>query len=304
MSAIVRPARDSDADVIATFTAETWPDRQTGDYLPDVIHDWIATDNDDQQTLVAEWNSDVVGVLQVVLLSKDEAWCQGMRVHPAYRGHGIGMRLTEAGFNWARDHGASVARNMVFSWNTDGLGLSRAVGFEPTTVFRWAYPSLDSTLTNDAILEADPAVAWDYWTRSEAYKALNGLSLDRTETWALSTLTRDDLVWAADETALLRSHSDDTQALSYRTRDFIRDSDSGSEHVAEYGVAAWTDVSAAKSVFSAIAADAIRLQVDRARVLIPETPRIVSDAVFAGSDVADAPDFVFEADLTIPRNEQ
>lgn len=303
MSATVRPARESDADAITAFTADTWPDRQTGDYIPDVIHDWIAADDPHQQTLVAESDTDVVGLLQVVLLSDNEAWCQGMRVHPEYRGQEIGTSLTNAAFRWAHNQGATVARNIVFSWNTGGLALSRTVGFQPVTEFRWVYPDLSTDQSVAASIEGDPDSAWAYWARSDTKPSLRGLCLDRDETWALSELTREDLAWAADETSLLVLQDNGTRGMTYRTRVVERDTTNGPESLAEYGVAAWPDLDAARSLFTAISRDAAQLNVDRVRVLIPETTQYVSDATAAGCEIADGPDFVFEADLTTTRHE-
>ena len=49
---------------------------------------------------------------------------------------------------------------------------------------------------------------------------------------------------------------------------------------------------------AAIARDAAAAGADRARVLVPETPRHVSDAARARVPFVDEPDFVLERDLT------
>ena len=118
---VVRPATHDDYEAVAAFTRDTWPDRETGDYIPRVYHDWI--EGDDRGTFVLEVDKSpdgapeadgsVVGICQGVRLTGHEAWAQGMRTHPAHRGEGVGRRLTEAVFEWARERGATVCRNMV-----------------------------------------------------------------------------------------------------------------------------------------------------------------------------------------------
>jgi hypothetical protein len=87
--------------------------------------------------------------------------------------------------------------------------------------------------------------------------------------------------------------------MSYRTRTVERETDDDvAETWAEYGVAAWTDHEALSELAAAVAADAAAAGADHARVLVPETPRHVSDAAYARVPFADDPDFVLARDLT------
>ena len=171
---VVRGARPADADAVAAFTRDTWGERHE-DYIPRVFPEWAESDDPDRGTFVATLPPDaaaagdlddreagdthvtgdgdgaadagdpeaVVGCIQGALLGEWEAWGQGIRVDPAARGHGVGTALSEAVLDWARGRGATVCRNMVFSWNVMGLGQSRAVGFDPATEFRFAEPEPD-----------------------------------------------------------------------------------------------------------------------------------------------------------------
>jgi len=265
----VREARANDYDDVVTFTSDTWPDRETGDYLPDVFHDWLAAES--AKTAVAVDGDSAVGILQCVLLSDREAWLQGMRVDPEHRGRGVGSLLVEHLFDWARSEGATVARNMVFSWNQAGLGQARATGFDPTTEFRWLQPDPDTgeqsspgpgsrtrqdadeprsaSLRGDADTKrdddgplgvtTDPDVAWQYWQESEARDHLRGLALAPQESWAVRELTREDLRDAAAETAVFAVTSDDgARGMTFRVRDYERevegdDEESGDAEAAE-----------------------------------------------------------------------
>jgi len=291
----IRPARQDDHEAVAAFTRDTWED---GDYIPDVYPDWI--EGDGKQTLVADAGDAIAGLGQVVLLSEHEAWGQGLRVNPAFRGAGVSREITHSLFDWAREQGAAVARNMVFSWNQAGLGQSRATGYEPVTEFRWLHPDPASEPEMPEDVVADPNAAWSFWSHSDARDHLEGLALSLEESWAVQELTREMLVRAADETALLAvSDRRGTRGLVYRTRTWEREDDDGQEKTyAEYGVGAWEDLDAGRTLLDAVAADAADLGADETRVLIPETARAVSDGAYLRANISEEPDFVLAADLT------
>lgn len=298
----VRQATADDYDAVAAFTEDTWADRGVGDYIPDVFRQWIATDGPDQRTVVATVDDDIAGLCQGVLLSDHEAWAQGMRVDPDYRGEGVSPDLTTAIFEWARDQGATVCRNLVFSWNDAGLGQSRSVGFEPVTQFRFAHPTPDADAespaeeSGDLVVREDPASAWSCWRRSDAHCSLRGLVLDDSETWAVSELSREKLLALADDERVFAVQGEaGTHAAAVRVRD--SETESGDRY-AEYGFAVWDDLGAARTIFAAIARDAAALGADQTRVLFPESARHVSDVASARVAIADSPEFVFEKDLT------
>ncbi|WP_122088849.1 GNAT family N-acetyltransferase [Halalkalicoccus subterraneus] len=294
----LRDARLEDHEAVAAFTRNTWPDREVGDYLPDIYPEWIEGEN---HTLVAEAGEDVAGVAQCTMLSETEAWCQGMRVNPEYRGEGVARRLTHALFDWARDQGALVARSMVFSWNVPSMGLSRRIGFDPAAEYRWAIPEPDPNAEPGLAVTAEPDAAWHAWTDSDARNEVEGLALDPEETWAVSELSREDLRRAADETAVFAVRDDGLRGMSYRVRDYGREGEDGVEHWAEYGIGAWNDLEAGRALFDAIARDAAEVGADRTRVWIPETTGYVSDAAYLRAGASEEPDLVFAADLTADR---
>lgn len=334
MDLTIRPARLDDAEAVRAFAADTWPEHG-GDYVPRVFESWAranerdgAGDGPEARTLVAADADDrAVGLLRTVLLTPSEAWCGGMRVDPDLRGEGAAVRLSEAGFDWARQRGATVARCMVFSWNAAGLGAARAVGFEPATEFRWAHPTPDTDRGPEAGADAadverdaagstdvDPDATWQFWLGSEAREHLDGLALDPGEPWALSSLSPARLADAAEEGRLVAVgrgpdvHGvgvDGVRGFAVRVRVSERESDetgedggADPERWAEYGVAAWANADVAADLLDAVALDAASVGADRTRVLVPETARAVSDAALARVEVADSPDFVLAADLT------
>lgn len=299
MELALREARPEDHEAVAAFTTETWPDREGGDYIPEIYPEWI--EGEGKHTLVLDAGDEIAGIVQCVLLSEDEAWCQGIRVNPAYRGNNVSKRLSHGAFDWAREQGALVARNMVFSWNTAGLGQSRSVGFEPCTEFRFAHPTPDPGTEPELDVSGDSAAAWRVWTESDTRDRLRGLALDMDESWALSELTRADLERASEETSVFAIKEQGLRGMAYRSRKYDREWEGETERWAEYGVGSWADLSSARALFSAIARDAAEVGADRTRVLIPETARTVSDAAYARAGISEEPDFVLSADLATDR---
>jgi hypothetical protein len=232
------------------------------------------------------------------MLSDHEAWAQGMRVDPDYRGRQVSPNLTEAVYEWAVDTGATVCRNMVFSWNDAGLGQSRAMGFEPMAEFRWVEPkaSGDAAPAPDFDVVEDPAVAWSVFHGSDAYHELCGLGLDLEESWALAEVSKQRL--AESERAFAVADDERARGMTYRTRTFERTDNGEEERWCEYGVGAWDDHETLESLADAIARDAAEQGAEKARMLVPETPRHISDAAYARVDFSEDPDFVLERDLT------
>lgn len=309
----VRPATTEDADAVAEIAAESWPDRPDAEYLPAVFEHWV--ERSDTHTVVAERTENgsapaeaptVAGLAQVQLLTDEEAWAQGMRVHPAHRGAGVGRALVDELFGWARERGATVVRNMVYAWNGAGLGQSRATGFEPATQLRYAelVPTAGAAPSDhgpaDASTVHDPAAVWRYWTHSEARSALSGLAPDGAEAWAVRELRREDVDAAgADGGAIAVRTPEGTIAVAVRLGVPERRGEDGQRaREAVYGGVAWDDLDAAAALLSAIAADAASVDADRTKLLVPETVRHVSDLAACRVDLHDGPEFVLAADLT------
>ena len=104
----IRPATSRDVPAIIAFTTGTF---DWGDYVPDVIDEWITDPTG--ITLVALVDGEPVGVARTVLLTSTEAWSHGVRVHRDHRGAGIAGALAENLIIWAREAGAHVVRLLI-----------------------------------------------------------------------------------------------------------------------------------------------------------------------------------------------
>lgn len=287
----LREATPDDHDGVRELCAAIWPDRDV-EYLDRVYPEWL--EGPDRRSLVATADDRLVGIAQCVLLTEREAWLQGMRVHPEVRGEGVSAGLVDRLADWARGHGALVARNLVYSWNGAGMGLSRAIGFRAVTSFRWARPEPVEE-PDPPGLERSPAVAWQAWTDSEARDRMGGLAMDRAESWALRECTPAQIRSAGQEDGAIAIVDGGLRAMAYRGRAY--EEPDGEATGIEYAAAAWRDVAGAESLFRAIAADGARMGVDEVRVPVPETPRFVSDAARCRVPIDEEPHFVFALDL-------
>src|SRR6266516_3832544 len=91
----VRPARPEDREAVLAFCQQTW---EWGDYIEYVWDEWL--NNPQGKLFVAIKGSRPVGVANMRMLNKTEAWFEGMRVDPTYRQHGIASALLM--HNWPR----------------------------------------------------------------------------------------------------------------------------------------------------------------------------------------------------------
>jgi GNAT superfamily N-acetyltransferase len=128
MPGLIRTATPEDISPISEWTRDTFP---WGDYIPYVLERWIADETG--RVFVGEVDGSVVAVGRVGMLGPDEAWAQGMRVHPEHRRQGHGLRITHALATWAEEQGAKVIRLSVETWNTSAQAQVAAAGFRPVS---------------------------------------------------------------------------------------------------------------------------------------------------------------------------
>src|SRR5215831_9736773 len=126
----VRPALPSDKEPVLKFCMHTW---RGGDYIPEVWDDWMKERNG--KLLVATVNGAPVGVAHAYLQTRSDAWMEGVRVNPEYRGHGIAGRLNKELAAWARRRGAKAARLCTGEDNRASRRHLLKTGFRPLQTF-------------------------------------------------------------------------------------------------------------------------------------------------------------------------
>ena len=108
----IRQARPEDRESVLTFCAHTW---EWGDYIERVWDDWVRDVNG--ELFVAVLDDRPVGVTHLRMLNETDAWLEGIRVDPEYRGRGIGNLLNNASLEEAMRRGATNARLITESTN-------------------------------------------------------------------------------------------------------------------------------------------------------------------------------------------
>jgi len=101
----IRPAVPTDKGPILEISKTIWSGH---DYIPKVWDDWIKEKNG--KLLIATVRGLPVGVAHAFFQTRRDAWLEGVRVHPDYRGLGIAGKLNKALFEYAASNGAKVAR--------------------------------------------------------------------------------------------------------------------------------------------------------------------------------------------------
>lgn len=209
---VIRQAVPADKRAITAFTSDTF---DWGDYVPDAFDDWVGEDG----FVVAELDGRVIALVRGVLLSPQEAWFQGARVHPEFRRQGVGQRLNSHLRQWARDRGAVVARLLVEARNVSARGQVEASGMRAVAEFVRAHRAVGDAsplpagnggrrvgalekLRRSHSSEAESAfMAWSTSELARAGRGLFGVS------WRFRRLQVDDLVTAAVHGALWSARS-------------------------------------------------------------------------------------------------
>ena len=101
----IRPAVRTDKGPILEISKTIWSGH---DYIPKVWDDWLKDKNG--KLLIATVRGLPVGVAHAFFQTRRDAWLEGVRVHPDYRGLGIAGKLNRALFDYAAGKGARVAR--------------------------------------------------------------------------------------------------------------------------------------------------------------------------------------------------
>jgi GNAT superfamily N-acetyltransferase len=128
---MIRKANAADKAPILEISKNIWGGH---DYLPEVWDDWLADKKG--RLIVATVNGRTVGVAHASLQTRDVAWLEGVRVHEKYRGFGIAGKLNSALVEWARKHGARVARLCTGSSNQASRKHLKKIGFPVLQTFQ------------------------------------------------------------------------------------------------------------------------------------------------------------------------
>ncbi len=114
----IRAARPEDRTPILEFCKDTW---SWGDYIEYIWDDWLR--NPDGRLFVATVDGQHAGVVYMQMLTRIDAWLQGLRVAPQFRHQGLAGELNQAVFVEAMQRGAKYIRLAVEAENTSSIRL-------------------------------------------------------------------------------------------------------------------------------------------------------------------------------------
>jgi GNAT superfamily N-acetyltransferase len=124
--ALVRPAEAGDRGVLEEISRMTW---DGGDYLASVLDAWLA----DGGFMVGELDGEVFGCFKITVQHGGIAWLEGLRVHPGFRGRGLGRILSDHCFDTAsrmRGQGLVAAVEfMTYYRNVESISMAHTRGF-------------------------------------------------------------------------------------------------------------------------------------------------------------------------------
>lgn len=209
----IRPARVTDHEAIAAFTADTF---SWGDYVPDAFGAWLK--DPQSHVAVAVVDNAPVAVARAVMMSGKEGWMHGARVHPGHRRMGIATQLNDHLCQWASSQGALIVRLMIESWNEpaqsqvaaggyrrvcEWMNAVRKLGSEPDPVTNGGRRVRgDEQFTAGTPAEIEPA--WVAWSSSELSRVGRNLY---PRGWLMRKMRREDLDQAVAHRRLLHGPS-------------------------------------------------------------------------------------------------
>ena len=195
----VRDVHEEDRAEILAMTANTWA---FGDYIEWVFDDWL---DDRQGRFIAAEHIEtgrLAAMDKMTFLSPQEAWFEGLRVAPDFRGLGLASHLQTSMIEEARRAGAHAIRLLTSTSNKpvqrmayrDGFVLKSIVSF-----WKWtATEGVDSRSSVEVLRNAsvdEASTLFDWWMHSSAYR-IGGLC---HRNWSFSESSPDEWKRAATD---------------------------------------------------------------------------------------------------------
>lgn len=191
------------------FATRTWDD---WDYIPEVWDRWLlatdgvllvatagGTDARDADGVPIR-TGQAIAVARLVMLSGDEAWLEGIRVDPRFRGLNVATDFQVAELRWAAAHGVRVVRYATGQDNEGSHRLGARHGFSLLGEWRWygvddedeAIPRPAGERSSGDLAVVAEAEADEWWARVAAEPTLQrGHGLYERRAWALQELTEE-----------------------------------------------------------------------------------------------------------------
>jgi GNAT superfamily N-acetyltransferase len=187
----IRSAVPEDKGPILEISRHIWSGH---DYIPKVWDDWLKDKNG--RVLIATVQGRPVGIAHMFFQTKHDAWLEGVRVHPDYRGLGIAGKLNRKLVDYAASKGATVARLSTDLDNKASRRHLTRTGFK----LLQSYPRhtskrpLTKQSTGLSKVRRYNDTLWKHVKTSEAYRDYKGLYAEGWTWYPLTAQRLRDLV--------------------------------------------------------------------------------------------------------------
>ncbi len=130
----IRKATKKDKEGILEISSYIW---EGDDYIPYVVDRWI--DDENGEFTIVESEKKVVGFVKTNLLREGEYWLQGIRVHPDFRGEGLGKMMTEYLLRTIKAMGYKTIELSTYVENDESIHIIEKYGFRRKATFKIFY---------------------------------------------------------------------------------------------------------------------------------------------------------------------
>ena len=183
----IRPARAADREAVLAFCAQTW---EWGDYIAEVWDRWLA--DTVGILVVGEIGGQVMGVDKLTFLAPGEAFFEGLRIAPAYRGRGYAGRFQRFMLAEAAHRGAHVLRFLTAANNTPiHKNAARDAFVRGPALLTWEAPPGPTAIVTPVAIPLQPGpvadAAWAALPASPMWAATSGLV---SHAWHVQAWTR------------------------------------------------------------------------------------------------------------------
>ena len=190
----IRPATMDDREAVLAFCRDTF---DWGDYIEYVYDDWLNSGHG--ELAVALFEERPVGISHVLYLSEHEAWFEGLRVDPDFRGKGVAKALTNYIRAGCFARGITVGRAFIEESNVASQSLSTKAGFHKVMEFRgWRHTA--EPVARELLEEVHPAAQDDIMEITEYMGAYSGRMM--AWNWHAQEVSSTALQRALDDDAL------------------------------------------------------------------------------------------------------
>jgi GNAT superfamily N-acetyltransferase len=126
----VRQAQPEDREAVLAFCRDTW---EWSSYIEHAWSEWL--NDPDGRLFVATVEGYLAGVVHVSMVTKTDAWLEGMHVDPQFRQQGVARALNDAALLEAMQRGAKYARLQIRSDNTRAQEFVTQAHFRQVSTF-------------------------------------------------------------------------------------------------------------------------------------------------------------------------